>query len=268
LPRPYIEIVDFWYQSGLVLLQVSLHLVEKLTTFLTDVLVAGFDFQFGVKVNKFCLALPSRPVLMKSSDWKHSVIVSRLQEARAYLQAKDLSRLTDLDDPHQYFHYMQYGRIYHDDNCADDKGYFVFTDTAFDGRSIYITTKDVGLSTAFHVEKRIGSAFYLIKKNNNHEHHTDMSPRTRKWWFQNLIHVALRIASAEGNVVMFCQRGRSRSPVYLVVYLIIIYNMPAGEAMRTVGSLLADARHDVMDRHGTLTPIVQDIEGRKFSSYC
>ena len=202
---------------------------------------------------------------MKSSAWQNSVIVSREQEARTYFREQNVSRLTDLEDPREYAVCVQYSRVYHDDQCKIDKGYFMFTDYAC-ARNIYIASMYVGMSSAFHAEKRIESSLHLIKKNTNHQHHTDMTSMTRTWWFHNLIYVTLQIYNAKGNVVMFCKGGRSRSPIYLVVCLIIIYSMPVSEAMCTVESLLAAARHEVMDRHGCLTPIVEDISERNYNS--
>lgn len=205
---------------------------------------------------------------MNCSAWKHSVIVSREEEARKYLESHNLNRFTVIEGPLDFAFSMYYGKVYHDTDA--DRGYVEFYDAVRD-RKIFFTTHKVGQSHSFHVEKRIKHVVHLIKSTdilkNNHESHINMTPLLRKRWFINLINVTLQVFEVEGNVTMFCYNGRSRSPMYLVVYLIIIYNMTPDEAMDTVRNLLSSQRDQPMDRHDTLTPLVEDIYLRKFKDY-
>jgi hypothetical protein len=64
---------------------------------------------------------------------------------------------------------------------------------------------------------------------------------------------------AEGDVVLLCNRGRSRSPMYLVAYLVVMYNMKSCAAMKCVGKLLLEQRGEVLDRYGSLKPVIDLI---------
>lgn len=213
--------------------------------------------------------LQSRCTSRDINSWKNSVIVSREQESRDYLnwQCEDVSRLSEVESPEEYVGTMHYDRVFLDDgNSETDKGYVEFYDHILK-RTIFIASKAVGLSRAFHEDKRIDNLIHLIKKCNNHDHHTDMTAHTRKWWFQNLINVALKLYDVPGNIVLCCNHGRSRSPVYLVVYLIIVHNISDREALSVVGELLTSQRGETIDRFDTLTPIINDIYERKFECY-
>jgi hypothetical protein len=45
-----------------------------------------------------------------------------------------------------------------------------------------------------------------------------------------------------GNIVLFSKNGRTRSPMYLVAYLIIMHCMSVPSAMDIVGNLLIEQR--------------------------
>ena len=203
------------------------------------------------------------------NSWKNSVIVSREQESRDYLtwQCEYASRLSEVESPEEYVDSMYYDRVFLDEgNSEADKKYFEFHDRILN-RTIFIASKAVGLCRAFHEDKNIENVIHLIKKCNNHEHHTDMTARTRKWWFQNLINVALKLYDVPGNIVLCCNNGRSRSPSYLVAYLIIVHNISDLEARTVVGELLVSQRGETIDRFETLTPILNDIYERKYVCY-
>ena len=72
-------------------------------------------------------------------------------------------------------------------------------------------------------------------------------------------YVALQLSDTDGDVVLFCNQGRSRSPMYLVAYLVIAYNMTTGAAMHVVDKLLRDQRGEQLDRLGSLKPIIDII---------
>lgn len=170
--------------------------------------------------------------------------MSREQECRQYLSwhCEDLSKLSDVESPEEYSDSMHYDRAFNDeDDSGEEKGYAEYYDRIHD-RTIFIASKAVGLCRAFHEDKRIENVIHVIKKCTNHEHHTDMTARTRKWWFQNLIHVALKLYDVPGNVVLVCNHGRSRSPAYLIVYLVVVHNLSAPEALEIVKQLLASQR--------------------------
>ena len=75
----------------------------------------------------------------------------------------------------------------------------------------------------------------------------------------NMKIVTLQLLHVEGNVVLFCNTGRTRSPMYVVVYLVIVYGMSVESAMNKIGCLLKEQRHLELDRHRSLVPIVNHI---------
>lgn len=119
------------------------------------------------------------------------------------------------------------------------------------------------MSRSFHHDKRISFVLDLIKQSTNHEHHSDMSTTTKQWWLDNLKYVALQMFDAQGNLVMFCNRGRSRSPMYLVSYYVIIHNMHPIEAMKIVRNSLMEQRGEMLDRYDSLTPFIHCIYNNK-----
>lgn len=86
-----------------------------------------------------------------------------------------------------------------------------------------------------------------------------MTPQRRQWWVHNMIHVVLQMVRTSGNIVLLCNHGRSRSPMYLVAYLIIIHSMSSVAAKALVHELLAVQRQEHLDRFETLSPILSDI---------
>ena len=126
-------------------------------------------------------------------------------------------------------------------------------------RRIFVTTKEVGLSRAFHEENEISYLFNLISKSSNHSHFTDMTAKMMQWWLDNMKHVALQLIDTPGNVVLCCNHGRTRSPMYLVTYIIIVYGVATLNAIDIVHTLLIDQRGQSIDRHDHLVPIVENI---------
>lgn len=86
-----------------------------------------------------------------------------------------------------------------------------------------------------------------------------MSVRIKQWWLDNMKFVALQLLDTEGDVVLLCNKGRSRSPMYLAAYVIVMYNMTSRDAMHLIGQLLLEQRGVVLDRHGSLKPLIDII---------
>ena len=189
---------------------------------------------------------------------KYSVLESRYDVLKRLYANKDLSGLTAREDVTSYASHSSYTRRAHDLPTSDDKGYMVYFDELRQ-RNIYVSSKEVGLSNAFHTEKDIQYLFHMICKSNNHQHSTDMTPSRRQWWTDNMQYIALQLFETEGNVVLFCNNGRTRSPMYIVAYLIIIYGMNVNDAMHVIEKLLMEQRHLELDRYDSLLAIVVDI---------
>ena len=74
--------------------------------------------------------------------------------------------------------------------------------------------------------------------------------------------VALLLHHHEGNVVLTCINGRSRSPMFLVAYLILCGDMESEDAMSVVGDALFLQRGEVLDRFGSLEPAMVLLQNR------
>jgi len=68
----------------------------------------------------------------------------------------------------------------------------------------------------------------------------------------------LQLHRTEGNVVINCKNGRTRSPMYLVAYLILCYDMDLHVARNLVGDMVRD-RALVIDRDDRLLPVVESM---------
>jgi protein-tyrosine phosphatase len=61
--------------------------------------------------------------------------------------------------------------------------------------------------------------------------------------------VALQVNESEGNIALSCNNGRSRSPVYLIAYLVLCYDKPVDEAIEEVRGELDIQRGECLDRY-------------------
>ena len=126
-------------------------------------------------------------------------------------------------------------------------------------RNIYVATKAIGLSKSFHDAFCIKYIFNVIKPCTNHESFHDMTSHMKAWWSDNLVHVALQLINTNDNVVLCCNSGRSRSPMYLAAYLVIMYGYGASNAVSVVREMLQEQRSEVMDKNDALTPSIENL---------
>ena len=201
---------------------------------------------------------------MDFSSLHDTIIESREDENKEYFEGKDVSRLNSIEDVLTYTTSTYYTRRAHD-MCPVDKGYTVFIDAVYN-RKIFIATKEVGLSRAFHGEYNIKSGVNVIRMSTNHSDYDDMSKSMKTWWIHNMRYVAMQLAETAGNVVIFCNNGRTRSPMYLAAYVIIMRSMSISNAMTTVGGLLFEQRHYILDRHRSFVPILCHIHSGDYNA--
>ena len=72
--------------------------------------------------------------------------------------------------------------------------------------------------------------------------------------------VALQLQQSEGqNIVVCCNNGRSRSPMYLVAYLMLCCDMSVDDAMTIVRNELFEQREEVLDRCSALRPAMSHL---------
>lgn len=144
------------------------------------------------------------------------------------------------------------------DVMSDDCGYIRFFDKERK-RTIYVADTVVGNSEAFLVDKNIRCVFNVIRPQNLHVSYHHMTPNERRWVLQNLKYVAVQMLDTNGNVVLCCNHGRSRSPMYLVVYMILFHELSVNVAMDIVKTSLEQSRSMELDRYNTLQPAATAI---------
>lgn len=149
-------------------------------------------------------------------------------------------------------------RRYHNIVKNQDKGFIGLYDK-FHNRHIYVASQQVGKSELFHIEFTIQAMFNVIKPCSNHDHSTYMSKSRKEWFTLNIEYVCLQMYDTVGNIVIFCNCGRSRSPMYVVAYFVLFHNMTVHAAMKHVEYILLHEREQVLDRHATLYDIVDAI---------
>ena len=193
-------------------------------------------------------------ILSSNAVTKYEVQESREDVLRRLFQGKDVSRFVSVE---RLLGVKPNVRQVHDID-GHDRGYIVFNDVSLN-RLIYISTMKVGKSAPFHEEKDIVAIFNVIGKNNDHSGYESMPPSLCEWWVNNMMYVVLQLMDTPGNVVLFCNHGRSRSPMYLVAYLIVVHGMLPKVARALVQSLLKEQRAQELDRFNCLLKIIEII---------
>ena len=156
-----------------------------------------------------------------------------------------------------YKKHQENGR--HHNFYEDDRGYVDFYDRMHE-RHIYIVEKKVGYSKLFHEEFNIKRIFDVIRPCSNHDHSNGMTPYRKEWFITNIEYICLQMHDSSGNIAIFCHTGRSRSPMYVVAYLILFCGFHFATAMDCIERVLLEQRNLLLDRHNTLYEIVAFIE--------
>jgi hypothetical protein len=77
----------------------------------------------------------------------------------------------------------------------------------------------VGRSQAFVEKKSI--TYFIDIVGTDDDHWTNITPHPRYKWYSMMVAAALQLNCCDGNVSIFCDRGRSRSPAFLAGYLVM-----------------------------------------------
>lgn len=166
-----------------------------------------------------------------------------------------------------YIHILcrYYDGIYHNVDEYDD-GFFFVTDS-FKNRKIYVCRVEVGRSKAFHDAFNICHFVDLVRTND--EHSIDLGRRQQDKVYQQICSIALQIADCDGNICIFCGRGRTRSPVHIAAYLIVVHCYSPEEARAVLSYAFVLHRSDTrgIDRDNRfnvyLNRLVADIASVK-----
>lgn len=106
------------------------------------------------------------------------------------------------------------------DMDPEDSGYFSIWDDCRD-RHIYICNKKVGRSNCFNIEMNIEMFLDLVATQDSDT--GIMLPGEFKKNYYFIQRAIIDIADTPGNVSIFCDNGRSRSPSLLAAYLVACY---------------------------------------------
>ena len=100
-----------------------------------------------------------------------------------------------------------------------DQGYFAISDN-YRQRCIYVSTKAVAENASFLSTMQIEHVLDLT--NEPEVHYMDVTIRERIRVLDGMIHSVQLIMACEGNIVVHCRHGRTRSPALLAAYLMIV----------------------------------------------
>jgi CO dehydrogenase/acetyl-CoA synthase beta subunit len=156
------------------------------------------------------------------------------------------------------YSFRYYHRTYHHLDQEDD-GYFWVQDD-FKDRKIYISKREVGRSRAFNEE--FGIMHFIDLVNTNDEMSVDLGVRARESVYQQICRIVLQIAQSDGNVVIFCGRGRTRSPAHVAAYYIVVMCYTPDEARSMLSRQFITQRGDNrgIDRDGRFAAYLKRLE--------
>ena len=133
-----------------------------------------------------------------------------------------------------------YNAVHHNDS-SKDTSYFQYWDNRKQ-RYIYVSRKEVGRSRVFNEQKHVDYFLDLVGSDDIHWY--DLTPRERQKLHDSFIDVALQLECCDGNVSIFCDRGRSRSPAYLAAYLVMGLGHTAFQSYRVLSLVFVENRDD------------------------
>lgn len=111
-----------------------------------------------------------------------------------------------------------YDRKYHHED-SDDDGYFWVFDQ-FKNRKIYVCKREVGRSKAFNEEFCI--KYFVDLCRTNDEFSGDLGVRAKEKVYRQICRIVVEMIDSEGNIAIFCGRGRTRSPIHMAAYFIVV----------------------------------------------
>ena len=123
---------------------------------------------------------------------------------------------------------------------ADDQGYFEIHDR-YRSRYMYVCTIDIGKNPSFLHAYQIENVLDLSKE--PEEHFEQQTPSRRRRSLHGIIHCLNLLLDSSGNVVIHCRNGRTRSPVVVAAYLMVVSCLSQKAAYGYVSSELLEQRN-------------------------
>jgi hypothetical protein len=115
----------------------------------------------------------------------------------------------------------------------------------------------VAETASFRVDKNISVHLNLMSTDDEHYHM--LRPSSQAWIHNNMRYAVLQIHRTDGNVVINCRNGRTRSPMYLVAYLVVCCGLEPDAADHMVRQSLWQDRACELDRDGRLLPVIESL---------
>ena len=139
-----------------------------------------------------------------------------------------------------------------------DQGYFTMYDFYLQ-RDIYVCEKEIATNVSFLSTMKIENLLDLSKE--PEYHYFDQTPIMRQRVLDGIVHSLKLLMTHTGNVVVHCRHGRTRSPAFLVAYLMIVACLSLEAAHSCVSSEYRKQRYrrEDIDRLGRYTGNLKDL---------
>ena len=141
-----------------------------------------------------------------------------------------------------------------------DPGFFVVND-GVKYRYIYVCCRSVGESVNFR--KSYGIDYVLdVTRSIDDSHYLYQSEAERRLFFNQMVHVVQLFLTTDGNIAIYCNNGRSRSPALVAAYFVVAECFSAAGAYKYLSSIFQRMRHSDknIDREGRFEKYIDELE--------
>ena len=93
-------------------------------------------------------------------------------------------------------------------------------------------------------------------------HYLYQSEVERRLFFNQMVHVVQLFLTTDGNIAIYCNNGRSRSPALVAAYFVVAECFSAAGAYKYLSSIFQRMRHSDknIDREGRFEKYIDELE--------